>query len=301
MTRVESTPFLRIDPARVRAERWVDSRTGAQLPAAGLDGWDPSVELQLEREMAIDAAAARRDAGLAASDRLTCAATWYCPITTMRGAGSRVEVVGDQATLRLSLTVPGFELAGRVILRTGVVLVAREAGDEPLAALIPGSVLWQDSTVLPVEGAGSRFPMEWLEFGGTGWLPNGAGWYLEWSPDEPEAPALGAIRLYLNESHPSVRAAVMANPPQPHQKVIRDAIQFDVARTLILGALRADPAVWDEAAGDPASVASVVNRLIRVVFPGESIQGLRHREAVTPERLEARMQDGLRLFRRVYF
>jgi hypothetical protein len=139
--------------------------------------------------------------------------------------------------------------------------------------------------------------MEWLDFGAAGWLPEGAGWYLDWNHDEPEAPALGAVRLYLNESHEVVRAAVTASPPEAYHQAIRDAIEFDVARSLIIGALRADPINWDKAASEPGSIASVVNRLLRVAFPAESIEGLRHRLEVTPQRLEVRIQDGLRLFR----
>jgi hypothetical protein len=176
-------------------------------------------------------------------------------------------------------------------------LAARQGDTNGLAATIPGSVLWDDVTLLPLEGVGSRFPMEWLDFGGSGWLPNGAGWYLEWSPDEPDAPALGAIRLYLNQNHEAVRAAVTASAPEPHERAIREVIQYDVARGLILGALAADPTAWDEAAKEPGSIASVVNRLLSVVFPAETLIGLRTRRIATPQRLEVKMQDGLRLFR----
>jgi hypothetical protein len=105
------------------------------------------------------------------------------------------------------------------------------------------------------------------------------------------------VRLYLNEGHEIVRAAVTANPPEAYQQVIRDAIEFDVARSLILGALRADPGPWDQAAGESGSIASVVNRLLHVVFPTESLEGLRNRYTATPQQLEVKIQDGLRLFR----
>ena len=297
MMRIESAPFLRIGSGKVVPGPWMNLRTGLVIPADGLDGWDPSVDLELERQVSIDLDGARAGAGLTDADRLTCAATWHCPVTTLRGAGSRVDVVDSKTTLRVRLTIPGSELAGRVSLRTLVTLGQGGGGNRPLAAIIPGSVLWEETTVLALEGRGSRFPMEWLEFGRNGWLPGGAGWYLEWSPDEPEAPALGAVRLYLNEGHEVVRAAVTANPPEPHQQAIRRAIEFDVARSLILGALRADPAAWDKAAGEPGSIASVVNRLLRVVFPQESLEGLRNRYRTTPQRVEVKIQDGMRLFR----
>ena len=297
MTRIESTPFLRVGAARVVPGAWTDVRTGRTIPAGGIEGWDPSMDLEVEREVLIDLDGARADAGMTDADRLVCAAVWHCPVTTLRGAGSRIDLGTGDTVQRVRLAIPGAELAGRVNLRTLVALGTGGAANRPLVAIIPGSVLWEDSSVIPLEGRGSRFPMEWLEFGSAGWLPEGAGWYLEWSPDEPEAPALGAVRLYLNEGHATVRAAVTANPPEPHQQVIRDAIEFDVARSLILGALRADPEPWDQAAGEPGSVASVVNRLLRVVFPTETLEGLRGRYSATPQRLEVKIQDGLRLFR----
>lgn len=96
-----------------------------------------------------------------------------------------------------------------------------------------------------------------------------------------------------------MRAAVTARLPDAQQLVIREAVQFDVARSLIIGALRSDVESWDAAAADEGSVAAVVNRLIGVVFPTETLDGLRGRLAATPQRLEVRMQDGLRLFREV--
>ncbi|NJD28909.1 MAG: hypothetical protein FIA92_11505 [Chloroflexi bacterium] len=297
MTRVETAPYLRIDPARVEAGPWLDSATALPIPAFGIEGWDPTVDLEVERLISIDLEGARNDAGLDARDELVVAATWHCPATTMRGAGSRLRLAGREMEDRVRLYIPGRELAGRVVLRTVVTLAAKVQDNQPLAAMIPGSVLWVDSTMIALEGRGSRFPMEWLDFGAAGWLPDGAGWYLEWSPEHPEAPALGAVRLYLNEDHPAVRAAVVASPPEVHHRAIRDAIEFDVARSLIVGALRADAASWDEAAGDPGSIAAVVNRLLSVVFPTESLEGLRTRYKATPQRLETRIQDGLRLFR----
>ena len=296
MTRVRSVPFLRIDQSRVVAGPWTDMASGAVLPSHGLDGWDPTTDLRFERDLTIDIDGARADAGLTDGEALACAVTWYCPTTTVRGAGTRVQLRDGSTNIRLAVEPSGRELAGRVEVRTLVVLAERGLGRAPLAARIPGSVLWDDSTTVALEGAGSRFPMEWLDFGSTAWLPSGAGWYLDWSPDAPEAPALGAVRLYLNSSHAAVRRAVTANPPTPEDRVVRDVIEFDVARSLILGALRADPGPWDAAAGEQGTVAAVVGRLLRVAFPTETMDGLRNRFTATPERLGVRIQDGLRLF-----
>jgi hypothetical protein len=297
MSRIESAPFLRISSARIVAGAWIDTQTGSPLAMTGVDGWDPSVDLDLTRDLEVDVDGARHDAGLADGDQLTCGATWYCPTTTLRGAGPRFEVSGQTAAARIRLEIPGTEVGGRLTVRTQIVLASSRGNPTSLAATIPGSVLWEDSTFLPLEGTGSRFPMEWLDFSESGWLPDGAGWYLEWSPDEPEAPALGAIRLYLNQNHEAVRAAVTAGAPEPQQQAIREMIQYDVARSLILGALGADPETWDEAASEQGSVASVVNRLLSVVFPTETMDGLRARRVATPQRLEVKLQDGLRLFR----
>lgn len=211
-------------------------------------------------------------------------------------AGTRVGVTDGSARIQLAVGLPGGELAGRVELRTVIALADGGRGRQPLAALIPGSVIWDDSTTVALEGAGSRFPMEWLDFAAASWLPPGAGWYLDWTHDAPEAPALGAVRLYLNSGHEAVRAAVTSTTPTPEDQVIRDVIEYDVARTLILGALRADPGPWDAAAAQEGSVAAVVRRLIVVVFPTDTMEGLRNRFTAAPQHLEVRFQDGLRLF-----
>jgi hypothetical protein len=296
VTRVESVPFLRIDPSAVAADDWIDVATGNPVPSAGLAGWDPSVDIGLERHVRIDSRAGRESAGLVSAAKIVCAATWHCPTTTVRGSGSRTHVSDDAPELVLSVRAPGSELAGALDLRTTIALLDAGSDQGRLAAVIPGSVLWEDTCEISLEGGGSRFPMEWLDFESAGWLPSGAGWYLEWSPEEPWAPALGAIRLYINEAHTPVRAAVASRSPEPQQQVIRETMQFDIARSLILGALRADADGWDTAAEEPGSVASAVNRLMRVVFPTETLTSLRNRFAATPDRLEVRLQHGLRLF-----
>lgn len=207
MTRVETAPFLRVLASRVAPEAWIDATTGAPVPTYGIEGWDPSVDLVLERRIAVDPVAARADAGLSETARLACAATWLCPATTVRGAGSRVALDAGSGDVTLELHIPGSELAGRVDVRTTIVLVNAGEGERPLAPHIPGSVLWEDTVQVPVEGGASRFPMEWLNFASAGWLPAGAGWYLEWSPEEPGAPAMarsGSI---------STRATSRCEPP----------------------------------------------------------------------------------------
>lgn len=294
--RVISPPYKTVTSAVVQASPWIDAGTGEPFPEAGLGGWDPTVDLRLRRSMTIHDTTIRREAGLGGTASIACVVAWRSPETTLRGPAWRAGVEGD-GTVVAEIEVPGSMIGDRVELTTQIVLRRGGPGDARLAARTSGSVLWSDVAMLRVAGDGGRFPMEWLDFAAAGWLPEGAAWYLEWSPDQPEMPAMGSIRLYLNSGHPPLCEALAANPPLAQHRALREALRYDVARQLILGAIGADEETWDAAASDPESTAAAVNRLMRMTFPHESLSSLRLRRSEPLARLEARLQAGLRAYR----
>lgn len=294
--RVVGRPHRIARPERVTPLGWRLTATDAALPTTGLVEWDPTVDIRVHRLINLDVAGIRADCGLADGDAISAVVVWHCPTTSLRGSGQRVSLDPGTREVGLELAVVGSDLAGRLLIRTQIILDARTAAGDGLAPQIPGSILWSDEVSVPLGPEGGMFPMEWLDFGASGWLPAEAGWYLDWVPDDTESSALGGIRLYLNAGHETIREAVSTSAPYPSQARIREAIAFDVARTLIFGAL-SNPNVADgDEPAQPGSVGDVVRRLIEVTFPVEAIDGLRNRSVTHRGRLEAQLQAAMRLF-----
>jgi hypothetical protein len=94
-----------------------------------------------------------------------------------------------------------------------------------------------DATTIILEGDGSRFPTQALSFADAG-LPSDAPWHLSLAYDEPEDAFAGAVQLFLNTDHK--RIADMIGPDGDPDSVadIQGHLSFDVARQLILSAVR---------------------------------------------------------------
>ena len=196
----------------------------------------------------------------------------------------------------LSCVIPGTSVSGTVSVATQVVLGTSQRRTNPLAPHLAGSILWEERGEIRLNSGPSRFPVEWLDFGATSWLPPDSGWFLECPIDKPQAPALACLRLYVNSSHAAVRSALTTFPPRIDQAAIQETIEFDVARSLLETAFAAEDFGVDSDF-EPGSIGSVVMALVSELFPSESFEALRARHRMNPQRFEVLLQGALRLFR----
>jgi hypothetical protein len=295
MTRglVRARPHLMARPDRVEVGPWSDV-SGTPLTDQPLVGWDPSVDMRLTRSIRVDAASIRRDCALPVAAPLTLAVAWACPATSLRGATTRV--VSPDLGGEVGVELVGAELSGQVIVLTQVVLSSRVDGESQIAPTLAGSILWEDEQVVALQGRSARFPMEWVDFAASGWLPAGAGWFLDWSPDEPEMPAMGAMRLYINSGHESLSGALVSVDPTPAELVVREAIEFDVARTLVTRALASDEFWRNNGETELGSAGNSVATLIGALFPNDTVDGLRAKWRADPQRIELQLQAATGLF-----
>lgn len=138
--------------------------------------------------------------------------------------------------------------------------------------------------------------MEWVDFAASGWLPAEAGWFLDWSPEEPEAPALGGVRLYLNNGHVAIREALGTATPDERHDAIRQSILYDVACSLVIRCLEGDAfgQGWSSFPAD--SLGAAVQRLIETLLGSESLEVLQREARSDRDRLRCKLQASLRLF-----
>lgn len=293
------SPGFALVKRSVQASPWIASDGTLDLDGGAQVVWDPSVDIDVSRSVTIDMAAFVTETGLREGSTVRVCAGWFCDRTRTREIidqrSLEVRRNGSLHELLVRVEAPGSSLAHAVALETRVILVARAEGSSPIAARIPGSVLWEDRSPIDLEGLGARFPTEWADFA-TSVYPEEAAWALDWSPQDLDCSTLGAVRLLLNQKHAVVSELLRENPPSMAAKLVWDAIRLDVARQLVLGALSNDAFVNEPEAFHDGTLGATIRRMLRTYFPHDSIPTLRSLRERNPAQFETRLQASLRAF-----
>ncbi len=290
-------PYRRPARGRVHAHPWRFAIESGAPVGESVDHWDPSTDLHISQRVRVDLSALRSDCGLSTEAPLRLVASWWCEGTTIRSPGTRVDLPAtEHHDTVLELMLDASQLAGVVHLQTSIV-VAERLERRPLTAHVPGSVLWEEAHTLRLEGSGARFPMDAISFANSGPdFPMNAAWRLEWDPEDLEIPVLGGVRLHMNRDHPMMKS-VIERPDDVRSQVVVAAMQFDVARTLLRGALERDDFVHRTVAWPADSVGKVLERLIKERFKGYGAAMLQNKLRGSPDTFDALLQHGLGLFR----
>lgn len=290
-------PAFSLARASIQASPWIPSGE-LDLDGRAQRVWDPSVDVEVSRTLTVATDALIEETGLEEGSVVRLCAGWFCERTRTREVTDQIDLRLERAStireLSLRVEAPGSSLAHAVVLETRVVLVTPNEGSSPISATMPGSVLWEDHSVLDLEGLGSRFPTEWADFT-TSIYPDEAAWALDWSPQDLGCSTLGAVRLLLNQKHPASEL-LRQDSPSPAAKLVWDVIRLDIARQLIMGALANDDFVREPEEFAEGTLGATVRRMIRTYFPHESIPTLRSLGARNPALLESRLQASLRAF-----
>lgn len=286
----KAVPYLLPPEKAVAIQPWCFN-DGAEV-GDRLDHWDPFVELDLVRIVEADLDETRRACQLSEHAAFALVATWSSNRTRITGDGNVVELGSLRGTVRtaLTLTVPGNEAGGRLTLRTRLVL--RHPGEDP-SPISPrriGAILWEEECYLAVEGGAARFPITAADFKAIAYCPDDAAWFLEWDASDLDAPVLGGMRLLVNSGHESIPDILRSGSSDPRATVLRSFVTFDVARSLIAGALRNERFVDDPESFEDGTIGRMIFELIALCWPGKPIPSMRSRINEDPALVNAEIQ-----------
>ena len=257
-----------------------DSSTGTRLPRSTCS----ILELDLDT--------IRAGCRLSVDAAFALIASWHSNRTRLSGTGAPVELGLLQGVVRapLTLRIPGAAAGGRVALRT--LLVLRDPGSGPvtISPRREGAILWQDSTSVALEGGAARFPVTPINFFESDRLPDHALWKLEWDPEALDAPVLADLRLLINSGNETLRDALRTGSADGRSSVVRSFVMFDVARTLVQGALGSDRFVEEPESFDEGSIGRMLFELLGLCWPGVPVKTLSSRGQTDPARLDAELQ-----------
>jgi hypothetical protein len=296
---ISAVPFRTPPTTAVVAVPWyLHNSEGVQVLPAALHHWDYNQHLHVGRSVQLDVPAIRRSCNLAVDASLHLVAVWSCPGTALRGKIDDVRILETAAATRVVLQgqISGSELSGALQIETMLVLTSAHASKIPLAPSRVGSILWRDTQTTILEGEAPRFPVETVDFAATMWAPPGAAWHLAWDPHDLRQPFLGAVRLMINSRSEPVVMAVSRNDSDPGSRAIRSTIHYEVGRALLRGALLNDEFRKDPAGFPDGTTGCVLWRLIRLLFPGDTPEGIKNLMDQNPDRFDSELQDKLQLF-----
>jgi len=301
VARVIMLPYLTPSLERVRITSWQQRVNEETIPLQEiLPHWDPGTPLNLSTTVEVDIQAVREDCRLTSTDTLRIVLVWYSSGTGLRGRGDYVDINDINASRPLTLTIflPGELLADEVRVEMQLLLASPGKSSFELSPKRPGSILWSEGKTMALEGLASRFPIEMISFSKNYWLPENAAWYLEWDPFDLEQLALRTMRFYINEDNAKIKKAV-TNPTTEVDELVRDVIEFDVGRAMIMGALENDSFVRHPDPYADGSVGSYVQRLIWTLFSNEGWEGIVYSHQQNRSRFECELQAKFKLFQKV--
>jgi hypothetical protein len=257
--------------------------------------WDPAVSILASISVQMDIDGIIEDCNLGMDACLRLAAIWYSPGTVLQGCGETVDLHRTQSFQQVDLHVgvDGISLSKTAEFSVILILLKQGTSAKRYAPKLAGSILARSKPYQVVlEGEGARFPIEVIDFADTH-FPTDAGWVLHWDPQDLHQTVLGDIRLYINNRHERVKRAVSKDMVEDFD--IRDAIRYDVARTLVYGALNNDEFVASPSTFPDGSIGAAVRNMLHLYFPEFSLFELRDR-CQQPHVFDPRLQEKLRIF-----
>lgn len=278
----------------VEASAWTDE--GGAVIGESVDHWDPATELRFTRAVTVDLDAVREQCRLGPDAAFALIATWRAPTRTRLGdVGDLVELgnLGGLVRAPVTVTIPGRESGGRLDLTTRLVMRSAGTDASPISPRRPGTVLWTETDRVALEGSAARFPMAATDFTVLARVPDGAAWFIEWDPQDLEAPVLGGLRLLLNSEHPRIVSAVRTASDDPAAPIVRSMIECDVARHLVRTALDNETFLRTAEGFPDESVGRLLIDLVAMVWPGIPLPALRARALQDPARIDAEVQAAL--------
>lgn len=288
-------PYLLPPEEAVTAEDWRTS-DGSPLPER-LEHWDPFTDIDLVRIVSVNVDAVRAACQLSGDSALAVSASWVSTRTRLGAEGPPVEIgtLDGRVRLPVSVSVPGVNAGGRLDIRTRLILRTHGTEPSPISPKRLGAVLWTQETRIELEGAAARFPVSPADFRAIPRLPDTGAWALEWDPEALEAPVLGTVRLLVNVAEQSLVEALRSGSADARATMVRSFLTYDVARSLVHGALQNERFVDAPETFDEGSVGRMLFELLASCWPGMPVKALASRRLDDPARLDAELQSYLRV------
>lgn len=276
------------DVVEVTAEP--DTRGLAELPSWGRGN---DITVMAELSTVVDAVITDCDLSFDGT-QLGALLRWHCPATSIRGFGDTTTLGGG--TSRHSVTIPGYDVAGTVMVELAVVLLRNSAvNSNSVAPTQVGSVLWTQEVRILLEGIGSTVDTTPYDFAEAHEIDPGAMWRISLE-SAPEVHVTRAIRVFLNTSNRVTKTALAnmesGNILTKETQMWQRFLDIDLRTHLVWAALglsqQLDLTAFEN---DEESYGQTLCWLLRSYFPHENPETLLQKAATDPSSIATRVQN----------
>lgn len=287
-------PFLTPPDAAVSHGEWLLQSVEGDVPLPKeVPHWDYQTTLQLAAPVSVDRRAVTDACHLARESGLAVLVMAKSSHTNAEVLAARLDLpMADTFDLAVELLLDGTELGGRLTLSTLLVVTEPKPLDW-LAPQHPGSIVWRTSHWTDLEGVGTQFPTDTIDFAAAGLDPD-AGWQFRIDLSDPDARFMSAVRLTMNSGHPAIVHLLAGAKDAGTEQLLR-TLNWDITRQMVFAGLDSDDVVGLEFDPDATTVAGVLRNLLGRIWPTVSSATLRQWRRTDPSRIEIHLQHNVKL------
>jgi len=292
--KIPASPFLVPPSSAVRHGDWLLRTPSGDAPLPReLLHWDYQTTLELAAPVSVDRRAVTEACDLAWESGIAILVMVRSDRTNCERMATRLELpMRENFDLAVELELPGETLGGRLTLETLLVAV----DPLPTSVLGPqhaGSILWRQAAYTHLEGVGSQFPTDAMDFAAAGMSPHAA-WQFKIDITDPDARFMASARLTLNSGHPAI-VKLLAGTKDPVTEQLMRTLNWDVTRQMAMAAIGSDDVQGLEPDVEASSVAGVLRNLLARVWPTQSTATLRQWLVTDPSRIELALQSAAKV------
>ena len=283
-------PFLVAPDTTVEFSGWKLIAPDGDIPLpTELDDWDYQTTLNLVASVSVDRGDLLAACELDAESQLSLLVTAHSNSTrTTEQFCLETLPLGDGFDLQVRAAIPGEEFGGRLTIDT-FLLVAEPRPMSRLAPQHPGSIIWRTRQSTLLQGVGSQFPTDAIDFRLFPLLDSRAGWKFEVDMADLEAPFLAAARLKINAGDATM-LSVLNGATDVRSADIRRLLKWDITRQMVFLALGVEDVLSLEFNPTASTVGGVLRNVLQQVWPKESTTTLKNWMQETPSRIEMGLQ-----------
>lgn len=173
-----------------------------------------------------------------------------------------------------------------VLVLTSTLVLKSSLPDAPKwSPSTPGSICWTDETQIFLEGTGSRFPMQDVEFSKNHRLPDNASWHLDWRPGFLHYSFNSAVRLLLNSEKEDFFKRI-----QEGDDVLIEQVMSSITSEICSHLLSSDDFVSEEIEYPEGSLGQVARSWLLQAIPGKSLSDISSAFRQTPSSIHTALR-----------
>lgn len=225
-------PYFVPRDGSVRWSPWKLVSGSDRLPLPDyVDGWEPGLDIHINRQFEIDRDAFESDT-LTQLDDCLVHISWQSSTTDMVDAAPPI-TIPHTGSGSIDVDLLGYKLAGTLTIYSRIVLSRLPSSGKPMgSARIPGSVLNEHVQTLVLENPTTMFPLQVVDFARTTYAPD-ASWHLDVDGDLG-SPFMGAVLLQINSRDTELCEAVSRESVTGETKrILNDQLEAGIAELLI--------------------------------------------------------------------